>query len=154
MPGPQKRYYMSEFLTAPKPYEREPNDLDHIRRRFETVADVLGFEESGDAAEARGDLIRWVDVDGRFDENNLEHTALLDAYQLAAEAGFANDPEPEPAIGYQIALAILWIRLDDPDRFYDRIDSALDMLYKTHDPILVEVNAIVEDLESLNTNTQ
>lgn len=144
---------MSEILTAPKPYEREHAEIDRVMERLNVVVDILDFKETDAAATAKQDLIAQTDQDDGFDEDNPEHRALLDAYQLEVEADLANYAEPEPAIGYQLALAVLWIRLDDPSRFYDRVDGALDMLYKTHDPILVEVNAIVEDLESLNTNT-
>lgn len=138
---------MSEFLTAPKPYEREHAEIDRVLQRFDVVVDVLGFEEPEAAADARDDLIRAVG-DGHFDSENQEHRALLSAYQIAAEESVAGD---DIGAGYQLALAALWVRLDDPDRFYDRLEAASDLLfYNRLDAALAEVNAITNDLESLN----
>jgi hypothetical protein len=144
---------MTETRIDPKPHEREHAELDRIMERLDTMADVLDFKDSAESAEARQDLVHQVDGDGRFDETNPEHRALLAAYMKAAEDSFSHDPEPEPAIGYQVALASLWIRLDDPDRYYERFDAAAEMLYRSRlFAALMEMMTIADDLVSLNQN--
>lgn len=112
-----------ETNIEPKPDEREHAEFNRVAERLSTVAEVLGFEEPDVASAAHEDLVTRVNVDSSFDEANAEHRALLDAYQRSSEASLEAYMEQEPAIGYQLALMRLWLELDDPDRFYERLEA-------------------------------
>ena len=133
-------------------------ELLAIGERFSALAAELGFEPTDAVRAARIALLRGVRA-GRFDGSNPAHSDLYVAYQTAAEAAVQEDESPLAAIGYQIALAELWLMLDDPDRFYDKVygeTGAEEMLFRTPggEAVRQQLINIVEDLEARNNGSE
>lgn len=133
-------------------------EIDAISDRLGALCDRLGFVEVGEVAVARNRLAHQVMLDGGFDAQNDQHSALLNAYKDVAEDSLQNNPQPQVAIGYQLALARLWLDLDDQMRFYECLDpdgyeGVVYMLDSTPgcDAQLHELINIIDSLESLNT---
>ena len=143
---------MTEYGPSPEQQEQGDPELTEISQRFGTVIEVLGYREDGATAQFKADFMTMVEVDNGFNRDNPEHRRLLGAYQEVAEPG--EGEEAEVAIGYQLAQAQMWLELDDPNRFFDRMYDVTTMLENTPglDAVLVEVTAVVDYLQSLNTN--
>jgi len=152
------RYYycMTEKLEHHEHYERNNPELDEIADHLETISEALGFTESDRTKEARASVMAGIPAGG-WDGRSDEHRSLLAWYYEAAEEQVNERNTPEVAIGYQVALAKLWLELDAPERFYDVIGpedetGLITMLENTPgcEAYLTEVWRVLGELEMLH----
>ncbi len=150
---------MTERLSDYQNHERrEDPELRDISDRLGVIAGVLGFEETDSIAEARAAFVDVVERDDGYDPDRPEHSALLSVYYGAAEERLAGDPESEATLGFELALLRLWLDCGDPYEFRSQLDrdgqGVVEMLGGTpgHTAHLIELLAIVDDLEALKHN--
>lgn len=147
---------MTEKLEHHEHYERNNPELDEIADHLETISEALGFTENDRMKEARAAVVAGIPAGG-WDGQSEEHRSLLAQYHEAAEEQVNERRTPEVAIGYQVALARLWLELDAPERFYDVIGpedetGLITMLENTPrcEAYLTEVWRVLSELETLS----
>ena len=143
-----------EALLPPDP------ELDAVSDRLRVVSESLGFSELGVIGQQRQALLREINIARGFDRDDPVHVERLAAYQDAGIESYRNNPDPNAAIGYHIAVARMWLEADDPDRFYDymygyeddpRDRGAITVLRDTPglEDTYDEVRGVIEYLEAL-----
>lgn len=126
---------MTEQANGPEFERREDPELQAISERLGLIIEGLGFVVTPEVAEAKAAMLHDIPP-GSFDGKNQAHCDLLDAFHAAAEQSADQSPTALVQIGYQLAVAELWFKLDDPDRFFDRLDlqgetGVIQMLRRT-----------------------
>lgn len=138
--------------------QRKDPELCDISNRLGVIVEVLGFEETDKVTDAREAFVAVVEHDDGYNPSNPEHATLLSAYYGAADELLARDPEPEAALGFEVALLRLWLDCGDPYEFHNQLDGdgqgLMAMLgntpgYAAH---LTELLGIIDDLEALRHN--
>lgn len=146
-----------EILIPPDP------EIEAISDKLRVITESLGFSELGVIGQRRAQFLREVNIGRGFDRDNPVHIERLGAYQDAGIDSYRGSPNLNTVIGYHIAMARLWLEADNPDGFYDYMygyeddpsdRGAITVLRDTPglEDIYEEVRAVLEYLQSLNTN--